>query len=99
MLDNKNIPDDYKKDIEKAVKILKDEGCIDVYLFGSVAQGKLEGEADIDLAVKGCPTGKYFDLLGRLMIELDHPVDLVNLDKDKDLAAFLFKEGELVRVT
>jgi len=99
MLPKIEIPSEYKKDVERAVKILKEEGCKDVYLFGSITQGEMRKESDIDIAIKGCPSGKYFNLLGKLMIELDHPVDLVNLDKNEDFASFLFREGELVNVT
>src|SRR6056297_3276602 len=99
MLPKIDIPFNYKKDVEKAVKILKEEGCTDVYLFGSITQGEMGKKSDIDIAIKGCPSGRYFNLLGKLMIELDHPVDLVNLDKNEDFASFLFREGELVNVT
>ena len=70
-----------------------------MFLFGSITQGEMGKKSDIDIAIKGCPSGKYFNLLGKLMIELDHPVDLVNLDKNEDFASFLFREGELVNVT
>lgn len=93
------LPSGYKKDIEKAIKILKKEGCKDIYLFGSLAEGKMREKSDIDLAIKGCPSGKYFNLIGKLMLELDHAVDLVNLDKDDDFASFLTKEGELIYVS
>jgi predicted nucleotidyltransferase len=99
MLAKIDIPSNYKRDVERAVKILKEEGCKDVYLFGSITQGEMRKESDIDIAIKGCPSGQYFNLLGKLMIELDHPVDLVNLDKNEDLAAFLFREGELIHVS
>lgn len=99
MLENLNqLPFSYKKDIEKAVKILKEEGCKEIYLFGSLAEGNIKDESDIDLAIRGCPSGKYFNLIGKLMLELDHPIDLVNLDKDDDFASFLAREGELHNV-
>ena len=93
------LPPSYKEDIEKAIEILKNEGCKDIYLFGSLTKGNIKDGSDIDLAIKGCPSGKYFNLIGRLMVELDHSVDLVNLDKDEDFASFLDKEGELVYVS
>ncbi|HZH88532.1 MAG TPA: hypothetical protein VFD78_05070 [Chitinophagaceae bacterium] len=33
------IPQQYREDIDKALRILKDEGCTEVYLFGSLAEG------------------------------------------------------------
>lgn len=100
MLEDLNqLPSRYKEDIEKAVKILKNEGCKEVYLFGSLAEGNINEDSDIDLAIKGCPSGKYFNLIGKLMLELDHSIDLVNLDKDDDFASFLIREGELLYVS
>ena len=99
MLEELNrLPSSYKKDIEKAVKILKEEGCKEVFLFGSIVEGNIQEDSDIDLAVKGCPSGKYFNLIGKLMLELGHPIDLVNLDKNDDFASFLFREKELYNV-
>ena len=88
----------HKKDIERAVKILTDAGCKEVFVFGSLAEGNAEAGADIDLAIRGCPPGKFFNLLGRLLLELDHPVDLVDLDKNKALESYLVREGILLHV-
>ena len=71
------IPTDYKQDVEKAVKILKNVGCKEVYLFGSLAEGNVREGSDIDIAVKGCPSGIFFHALGRLMLELEHLIDLM----------------------
>lgn len=85
-------------DLALAVKILKEEGCTAVYLFGSAAEGESGRVQDIDLAVKGCPTGEFFRVLGRLILELENPVDLINLDMNDDFAEFLEREGRLRRV-
>ena len=89
----------HKKDIETAVKILTDAGCKEVFIFGSLAEGKMREGADIDLAIRGCPSGKFFSLLGKLLLKLEHPVDLVDLDKNKDLESYLEREGTLVHVS
>lgn len=94
-----NIPRDFKDDIEKAVRILKDNGCTEVYLFGSIAEGKVNEHSDIDIAVRGCRPEKFFYLYGKLMLELMHPVDLINLDRQDDFSRFLEEEGELVLVS
>ena len=47
------IPKNYKKDIEIAIKILKESGCNEVFLFGSVVHGKINKQSDIDIAVIG----------------------------------------------
>ncbi|HEX3046946.1 MAG TPA: nucleotidyltransferase domain-containing protein [Bacillota bacterium] len=92
------IPVSYQADIEKAVKILKNEGCQAVNLFGSLAEGSSTEISDIDLAVKGCPPEKFFHVLGKLIMELDHPVDLIDLDERNDFVLFLEKEGSLMHV-
>ena len=83
----------------KAIKILKEEGCEEIYLYGSIAEDRFDEESDIDLAVKGIPSGEFFRVLGRLMLELDHPVDLVDLENDEDFSRFLKEEGELIRAS
>ena len=92
------IPTNYQKDIDKAIKILKSAACTDIFLFGSLAAGKPSDGSDIDLAVRGCPPGKYFHLLGQLLLELEHPVDLVRLDTPDAFARHLEQEGALVRI-
>jgi predicted nucleotidyltransferase len=91
------IPEAFRADVERAVQILRAGGCTDVFVFGSVAAGDAEA-ADLDLAVRGCPPDRFFHLLGRLLMELDHPVDLVDLDVGGLFAEYLEQEGELVQV-
>jgi predicted nucleotidyltransferase len=92
------VPEIFREDIRQAVRILKEEGCSEVYLFGSVGRGTVREGADIDLAVRGCPQGRFFYLLGKLLWELDHPVDLVDLDSRDPFAQYLQKEGALHRI-
>ncbi len=92
------IPDTYQKNLHRAVEILKGGGCTDVFLFGSLANGNFNDKSDIDIAIRGCPKGKFFQLLGRLLLELDYPVDLVNLDRQEAFAFYLEKEGELLKI-
>ena len=77
------IPEIFKMDLERAIQILKSEGCKEVFLFGSLAEGTQTANSDIDLAVQGCPPDKFFHLLGKLLIELVHPVDLSSLNNGK----------------
>jgi len=97
-MDDMTIPPALHRDIARAVAILRGEGCSEVLLFGSAARGRVGGRSDIDLAIRGCPRGKFFALLGRLLMELERPVDLVDLDSPDPFARFLEQEGELVRV-
>jgi predicted nucleotidyltransferase len=92
------IPKIYQKDVHRAVEILKEAGCTHVFLLGSLAGGAIRDGSDIDLATRGCPKGRLFHLLGKLLLELDHPVDLVNLDRQDAFARYLEEEGELLQV-
>ena len=98
MQNNVQLPETYQKNIRRAAEILKGAGCTDVFLFGSLAAGNIRGESDIDLAIRGCPKGKFFHLLGRLLLDLDYPVDLVNLDSQDAFAHYLEKEGGLLQI-
>lgn len=88
----------FQPEIERAVQILKQGGCTEVYLFGSLAEGRAHEHSDIDLAVRGCPPGEFFQLYGKLMGELEHRVDLVRLDTADPFAQFLLEHGEMLRV-
>ena len=94
-----SLPREYRKDIDKAINILTAAGCEEVFVFGSVAEGETTDASDIDLAIRGCPPGIFFQLLGKLLLELKHPVDLVDLDRERAFGEHLQKEGVLVRVS
>jgi predicted nucleotidyltransferase len=92
------IPESLQADIRRAVEILKAAGCAEIFLFGSAATGVAGSRSDIDLAVRGCPPNQFFHLLGKLLWELDHPVDLIDLDAPDTFARFLEGRGKLVRI-
>lgn len=89
---------DVQRDLRRAANILRSAGCSEVYVFGSAATGSVDSRSDIDLAVRGCPTGQFFELLARLFMALDRPVDLVDLDQHGAFARHLESEGNLVRI-
>ena len=91
-------PPEYHVDIRRAVEILKQGGCAEVHVFGSVAEGRVREGSDLDLAVRGCPPERFFALLGQLLTQLEHPVDLVDLDGDARIAAFLSEHQLAVHV-
>lgn len=95
---NLNLPEAYQKDLARAVEILKAGGCREVYLFGSLVEGRLKSSSDIDLAVKGCPPGKFFYLQGKLLLALSRPADLVSLDSDDPFAEYLQTKGRLRQI-
>jgi len=92
------IPAEFVDDVRRAVKILKDGGCREVYVFGSLAEGRAREGSDVDLAVRGCPPAHFFSVYGRLMMELKHEIDLVDLDSDCALTRFLKRRGPLLHV-
>lgn len=92
------LPDRYRQNLHRAVEILRERGCTEIYLFGSAAAGEVHEGSDLDLAVRGCPKGEFFSLLGKLILELDYPVDLVSLDGGDPFGRFLEQERELVPV-
>jgi len=93
-----NIPIKYRQDIENATKLLKDEGCKAVFLFGSLVTGKIHDNSDIDIGIKGYPTGKFFRLYSRLFFDFDNKIDLVDFDTNEDLYLMLNKIGEVVQI-
>ena len=92
------LPEDYRSDLEKAIRILTAEGCNEIYLFGSLAKGQSSPRSDIDLAVKGLRDSIFFEVLGKLLVALNHPVDLLSLEDENRLIALLRKRGEMLRV-
>jgi predicted nucleotidyltransferase len=92
-----SLPASYIKDIQKAILILQEIGFSELYLFGSLIREDFSKQSDIDLAVKGLPEDKYHYALGKLDYELEHPIDLVNLDKKTPFIQ-LIKEEMLVKI-
>lgn len=93
MASRRTIPRAFRAEIEKAIVILKKAGCRRIYLFGSLASGTSHAGSDIDIAVEGLERSRYFAVLGDLLMELDHPVDLVLLD-DRGRFSLHLKETE-----
>lgn len=94
-----NLPDYYREDIKKAVKILKENGASEVYIFGSIANGKFNENSDIDIAVKGLDAEKFYKVASILMFELENEFDLVDLDdKNNRFSQMLLKIGGMLKV-
>jgi len=88
----------FQQDLDLAVKILKEAGCTEIFIFNSLATGKAREDSDIDLAIRGCPPSIFFKTWGRLLRELKHTVNLVDLDSKEPYGKYLEKRGELKRV-
>jgi predicted nucleotidyltransferase len=90
---------EYQKDIDSAIAILKAEGCDEIYIFGSLVEGATPRPGtDIDIAVRGLPQSRFFGTYGKLLMSLDHPIDLVDLDEGTPFVRVLEKKGTLYRV-
>ena len=95
----KNLPKNYKEDIQKAIEILKDNGATEIYIFGSIANGKFNENYDIDIAVKGINEKNFYKVAITLMFELENEVDLIDLDdKGNRFSQMLLKIGGLMKV-
>jgi predicted nucleotidyltransferase len=94
----RNLPENYRKNLEKAAVLLKNEGCTDVFLFGSLVTGNIRPHSDIDIGVKGLAAEKFIPVYSKLYNEFDTPIDLVDFDFDKNMFALLSDLQEVVKI-
>ncbi len=95
----KDLPDLYKEDITKAIKILKENGAKEVFIFGSIVNGKFNENSDIDIAVKGLNEADFYRVASMLMFELNNEIDLIDLDDTENrFSQMLLKAGGLLKV-
>ncbi|MCL2792175.1 MAG: nucleotidyltransferase domain-containing protein [Spirochaetaceae bacterium] len=92
------IPEKYQDDIKRATHFLKNEGCKDVFLFGSLITGKIHQNSDIDIGITGLPPKKFFRVYASLDRELENKVDLVDFDLRIDFYHLLDSLGEVVKI-
>lgn len=95
----KNLPISYQSDIKKATKILKENGATEVFIFGSIVNGKFNEKSDIDIAVKGLNAKKFYKVASMLMFELENEIDLIDLDENENsFSQMLLKLGGMLKV-
>jgi len=92
------IPINYQNDIQKATYLLKNEGCKDIFLFGSLVTGKYHQNSDIDIGITGLNPKKFFKVYASLDRELSNKVDLVDFDLRDDFYSLLNSLGEVVKI-
>ncbi|MCH8293663.1 hypothetical protein IH992_21485 [Candidatus Poribacteria bacterium] len=92
------IPEHFQKDLDLAVKILKEVGCREIFIFGPLANGEATEASELDLAIRGCPPRLFFNTWGELLRRLEHLTNLVDLDDDDPFVKYIKKRGELKRV-
>lgn len=94
-----NLPLSYQEDVEKAIKILKENGAKEVFIFGSIANGKFNEDSDIDIAVRGLDEKVFYKVASILMFELENEFDLIDLDDTENrFSQMLLKVGGLLKV-
>jgi predicted nucleotidyltransferase len=89
---------EYRRDIETAAQLLKNEGCQAVYLFGSMVTGNVREGSDIDIGITGLPPERFVRVYGRLSNAVSAKVDLVDFDFDRKFFSLLSKLGEVARI-
>lgn len=95
----RNLPDSYQEDIKKATEILKENGAKEVFVFGSIANGKFNENSDIDIAVTGLNEKDFYKVASILMFELENEFDLIDLDdKENRFSQMLLRVGGLLKV-
>ena len=93
------VNNDVKVDIEEIVKLLKENGCKKIYLFGSIVNGKFKEDSDIDIAVSGLEPRKFIATYSKIIMKIDRKVDLIDLDDEDDFfVKNILKKEELVEV-
>lgn len=95
----KELPNEYQEDIKKTIKILKENGATEVFIFGSVVNGNFNENSDIDIAIKGIKQEEFYKIASILMFEIQKEIDLVDLDDETDrFSQIILKNGNLIRV-
>ena len=93
------LPVKFRNDIEKATIILKNYGCSEIYIFGSLANEKYNEKSDIDIAIRGLKEELFFRVFAELRKELESEIDLIDLDdKSNRFSQFILTKGELIQV-
>lgn len=87
-----------QQDIELAIKILQEAGAQEVFIFGSASRGTERPESDVDLAVRGLPAERFYEAVGKVILSISRPFDLIDLDERSEFTEYLERKGGLKRV-
>lgn len=94
-----NLSISYKRDIKKAIKILKENNLKEIVIFGSLVNGNYNEISDIDISVRGLSQDKFYKVASILLFELENEFDLIDLDDEQNrFSQILLKIGELLKV-
>jgi len=92
------IPEKYQDDIKKAAFLLKNEGCKNIFLFGSLVTGKFHQNSDIDIGITGLNPKKFFRVSASLDKALNNKIDLVDFDLNNEFYILLDNLGEITKI-
>jgi len=81
--------------IARAAAAPKSYGATEVYIFGSLAEGRFTRHSDIDMAVRSLPPEKFSHAMGETMEVLGRPFDLVDLDDGSAFTKYLQMKGKI----
>jgi predicted nucleotidyltransferase len=84
--------------LAKAAAILRDEGALEVYAFGSFARGDAGPHSDIDLAVVGLAPERIIPAMGRVRVQTGRSADIIQIELEPVFVRYLKSTGELRRV-
>ncbi|QEN03380.1 nucleotidyltransferase domain-containing protein [Thiospirochaeta perfilievii] len=91
-------PINFQKDLHNAVGYLNSIGIEEIYLFGSIARNEANDKSDIDIAVRGIKPEDFFQVYGELLMKVNHPFDLVDLNLQEEFGDRLIKDKQLERL-
>lgn len=73
----------FKRELDKIVDISKEFGAKKVLLFGSCVED-INSVHDIDIAVSGIKPREFFRYYGKVSMEVEDEVDIVDLDEVRE---------------
>ena len=92
------IPEKYHLDIKNASVCLKEEGCTEIFLFGSLITGKYSDSSDIDFGIMGLSPRKYIRTYSKLNNIVKNRFDLIDFDENRDMYNLLHSIGEIEKI-
>jgi len=86
----------FEKDINEVIRISKEYGAEEVFLFGSCLE-EIESANDIDIAVKGVNPEKFFEMYGKILWAVKNQIDLIPIEHVREhFANNILERGRLI---
>ncbi|NIV93392.1 hypothetical protein GWN42_11475 [candidate division KSB1 bacterium] len=78
LIEEKDIPENIARDLEKVKDILIGLGATRIILYGSLVRNDFHKDSDIDICVDGLPNYNYFRALAECLMEVDRRVSILD---------------------